>query len=191
MKSCLGIVINWLPRKRKRRSKKPPVKTMLKLVMLGACGVGKTNIVRRYIHNEFLQEHEPTIEDVYEKHFTIKRKKATILFHIYDTAGSDQFPAMKRLAISKGELFVVVYAVDNRASYEEAKKICAEVFDVKGAVKSIVMVGNKCDIPSSQQTVSTEEAALAAQQMNCKFMESSAKLGVNTDKIFRESVSDV
>ena len=189
MESSLRLLINWLPRKLKTGSKRSPVKIMVKLVVLGAGGVGKTNIIRRYIHNEFQQEHEPTIEDVYEKHFSSKKRKESILFYIYDTAGSDQFPAMKRLAISKGQLFVVVYAVDDR--FEEARKICTEIFDLKGEVKSIVMVGNKCDVPSSQQTVSTEEASLAARQMNCKFMECSAKLGINMDKIFRESVTSV
>ena len=163
---------------------------MVDLVVLGAGGVGKTNIIRRYIHDEFSQEHKPTIADVYEKHFSSKRRKESILFHIYDTAGSDQFPAMNRLAISKGQLFVVVYAVDDRESFEEAKKICNEIYDLKGTVKSIMMVGNKCDIPSSKQTVTTKEALSAARQMNCKFMESSAKLGINMEKIFRESITD-
>ncbi|XP_028403732.1 GTP-binding protein Di-Ras2-like [Dendronephthya gigantea] len=196
MQSCFGPVISkLLPAKRKRQSKvRPkgsPKTVMVKVVVLGTGGVGKTNIIRRYVHNEFLADHQPTTEDVYEKYFNFKRKNESFLFKIYDTAGSDQFPAMKRLAISKGEAFLVLYSVDNRASFEEAKKICAEVFEVKsGEVKSIMMVGNKCDLPSSQQTVSTEEAFLAAKQLKCKFTESSAKLGINVEKVFRESLTE-
>ena len=196
MQSCLGPVINkLLPAKHKSRSKvrgkKSPLTVMVKVVVLGSTGVGKTNIIRRYVHNEFLADHQPTTEDVYKKYFNFKRKNESILFNIYDTAGSDQFPAMKRLAISNGEVFVVLYAIDNRASFEEAKKICAEVFELKsGEVKSIMMVGNKCDLPSSQQVVSTEEAALTAKQLKCKFTESSAKLGINVEKIFRESLAE-
>ncbi len=196
MQSCLGPVISkLLPAKRKSRSKVrgkgSPKTVMVKVVVLGSCGVGKTNIIRRYVHNEFLADHQPTTEDVYEKYVNFKRKNESILFNIYDTAGTDQFPAMKRLAISNGQAFVVLYAVDNRASFEEAKKICAEVFELKsGQVMSIMIVGNKCDLPSSQQTVSTEEASLAAKQLNCKFTESSAKLGINVEKIFRESLAE-
>ena len=196
MQSCLGPVLSkLLPTKRKRSSKvkgkRSPLTVMVKLVVLGSCGVGKTNIIRRYVHNEFLVDHQPTTEDMYEKYFSIKSKNESVLFNIYDTGGSDQFPAMKRLVISQGQAFVVVYAINNRASFEAAKKICAEVFEVKaGQVKSIMMVGNKCDLPSSQQTVSTEEAALTAKQMKCKFTESSAKLGINIEKIFRESLID-
>ena len=191
MQSCLGPVISKiLPAKRRKiRKTKSPKTVMVKVVVLGSTGVGKTNIVRRYVHNEFLEDHQPTTEDVYD--FSFKRKNESILFNIYDTAGSDQFPAMKRLAISNGEAFVVLYAVDNRLSFEEAKKICAQVFELKfGEVKSIMMVGNKCDLPSSQQTVSTEEASLAAKQLKCKFTESSAKLGINIEKIFRESLAE-
>lgn len=197
MQSCLAPVISkLLPSKRRgrpkvKRKQRAPETIMVKVVVLGSCGVGKTNIIRRYVHNEFNEDHLPTTEDVYEKYFNFKRKNESILFNIHDTAGSDQFPAMKRLAISKGQAFVVLYAVDDRQSFEEAKKICAEVYELKcGEVKSIMMVGNKCDLPISQQTVSTEEAFVAAKHLRCKFTESSAKLGVNVEKIFRESLAE-
>ena len=182
-------VIYWFPKKRWMKPNKPLLNIMIKLVIIGAGGVGKTNIIRRCVHDEFLQDHKSTIADVYEKHFSSKRKKTSMIFHIYDTAGSDQFPAMNRLVISNGQLFVVVYAVDDRESFEEAKKICTKIYDIKGTVKSIMMVGNKCDIPSSKQIVTTTEAVSAARHMNCKFMESSAKLGINVERIFRESLT--
>ncbi|XP_046845422.1 GTP-binding protein Di-Ras2-like [Xenia sp. Carnegie-2017] len=197
MQSCFGPVINkLLPLKKQKNLKKEGNKRshgtiMVKVIVLGSGSVGKTNIIRRYVHNEFNAEHEPTTEDVYENYFTSKRNKDSILFKIYDTAGSDQFPAMKRLTITQGDAFLVLYAVDDRESFNEAKTICREVFELKSDhVKSIMLVGNKCDLPTSGQAVSTEEASLAAKHLKCKFTESSARLGVNVEKIFRETLND-
>ena len=55
-----------------------------------------------------------------------------------DTCGGNDFPAMRRLEISKGNSFVVVYAIDNRNSFDTCKKIVGKKFinfNGKGRVK--------------------------------------------------------
>lgn len=51
---------------------------------------------------------------------------------IIDTAGSDEFPAMRRVNIKNGDYLVVMYAVDNRQSLDQALNLCQEIREIKG-----------------------------------------------------------
>ena len=50
--------------------------------------------------------------------------------HITDTTGTQQFPAMQRLSISRGHAFVLVFSVTSKQSLEELKNILEIVNDV-------------------------------------------------------------
>lgn len=52
--------------------------------------------------------------------------------HILDTCGSDEFPAMRTVNIKTGDYFVVMYAVDDRKSFEQALNFCEEIKEIKG-----------------------------------------------------------
>lgn len=49
-----------------------------------------------------------------------------------DTSDLCEFPAMKRVYIQSGDAFVVVYAIDDERSYEIAKALCEEIYNIKG-----------------------------------------------------------
>ena len=49
-----------------------------------------------------------------------------------DTSDICEFPAMKRVYIQSGDAFVVVYAIDDERSYEIAKALCEEIYNIKG-----------------------------------------------------------
>lgn len=51
-----------------------------------------------------------------------------------DTSDLDEFPAMKRVYIETGNAFVIVYAIDDKRSYEFAKSLCDEIYSIKGIV---------------------------------------------------------
>lgn len=41
---------------------------------------------------------------------------------------------MKRVYIETGNAFVIVYAIDDKPSYEFAKSLCDEIYSIKGMV---------------------------------------------------------
>lgn len=61
------------------------------------------------------------------------------VFHtieILDTAGHHQFPAMRELSIKMGQAFVVVYAINNRKTFDEATRMVEKIKEIKGMYKT-------------------------------------------------------
>ena len=161
------------------------------LVVLGPTGCGKTALIKRFLGKQFPMSHEATLEDVYDGHYTLKSFHTTVLLRIYDTDGSYRFPAMRHLAISQGQAFIVMYDLNSRESFQKAKETINEVIQAKGNDIPLYLCGNKCDNPSSEQVVPTEEAIQLSKEKKCYFAVTSAFLGINTDKVFREISSQM
>lgn len=154
-----------------------------KLAILGAGGVGKSALTSQYVQGVFLEEYDPTIEDSYRKQTVIDDRNYSL--EILDTAGIEQFTAMRELYIRNSEGFVLVYSVTDRNSFEELKTLRDQVVRLKDNFSvPIVLVGNKADL-DDQRKVPTVEAQLQAKQWgNTAFFETSAKTSMNIDEVF-------
>jgi GTPase SAR1 family protein len=56
---------------------------------------------------------------------------------ILDTAGQQEFPAMREIYIKKGDYFVVVYSVESPESFLTAQNLCNEIRRIKGKLNLI------------------------------------------------------
>eukprot|EP01125_Pyxidicula_operculata_P003359 TRINITY_DN1400_c0_g1_i3.p1 TRINITY_DN1400_c0_g1~~TRINITY_DN1400_c0_g1_i3.p1 ORF type:complete len:138 (+),score=13.39 TRINITY_DN1400_c0_g1_i3:186-599(+) len=101
---------------------------------------------------------------------------------ILDTAGSNEFTAMRELYVSRGQGFAIVYSVVNSVTFRDAELICEEII-MKKETANIVLVGNKIDL-TEQRIVSTEEGRCSANRFGCPFLEVSAKVRLHLDDIF-------
>jgi len=156
-----------------------------RVAVFGAGGVGKSSLVLRFVRGTFRESYIPTIEDTYRQVISCNKQVCTL--QITDTTGSHQFPAMQRLAISKGHAFILVYSINSRASLEELKPIMQEIVSIKGDIEGtpIMLVGNKCDETTGRQ-VSTTDAAAVGKAWGCAHMETSAKTNHNIKELFQE-----
>ena len=85
-----------------------------------------------------------------------------IILEILDTAGINEFPVMRRLAIAHGDAFLIVYAVNSAHSFVIAQEMRQLVLEIKhdSIPNSIplVIVGNKCDVDASLCEISRDYA---------------------------------
>jgi GTPase KRas protein len=163
--------------------------TEYKLVIVGGGGVGKSALTIQLIQNHFIDEYDPTIEDSYRKQVTIDEE--TCLLDILDTAGQEEYSAMRDQYMRTGQGFALVYAITSRSSFDEISSFRDQILRVKDKDKvPMVLVGNKCDLESERQ-VTTSEGQELAKTFGCPFFESSAKTRVNVEESFYGLVREI
>lgn len=157
-----------------------------KLVVVGGGGVGKSAITIQFIQSYFVTDYDPTIEDSYTKQCVIDDVPAKL--DILDTAGQEEFSAMREQYMRSGEGFLLVFAVTDHASFDEMYKFHKQILRVKDRDEfPMLMVGNKSDL-DHQRVVSLEEAQQLSRQLKIPYIECSAKLRINVDQAFHELV---
>lgn len=153
-----------------------------KLVVVGGGGVGKSALTIQLIQSHFVDEYDPTIEDSYRKQCNIDGEQ--LMLDILDTAGQEEYSAMREQYMRTGEGFLLVYAINSRNSMEELQVFYEQIQRVKDSENvPVLVVGNKSDLEIERQ-VSFEEGQAFAKLLNCPFIETSAKQRINVEEAF-------
>ena len=133
------------------------------------------------------------------------------MLEVLDTAGQEDYTALRDQWIRDGEGFVLVYCINSRTSFARIKKFFKSIHRVKESSHSgspsypgsplsmssaapgtyhpapVMLVGNKCD-RITEREVSTQEGSALARELGCDFVEASAKTCVNVEKAFYDVV---
>ncbi|KAK9447376.1 GTPase NRas precursor [Limtongia smithiae] len=161
-----------------------------KLVVLGDGGVGKTALTMQLCLSHFVETYDPTIEDSYRKQVIIDHQNCAL--EILDTAGQEEYSALKDQWIRDGEGFVLVYAITSRTSYNRIPVILSQIERLKHPATPedavpFIIIGTKSDRVTERE-VSYQEGSALAKKLNCEFFEASAKNNINVERAFTEAV---
>jgi len=160
-----------------------------KIVVLGSGGVGKSALTVQFVQGIFVEKYDPTIEDSYRK--LVEVDGAQYMLEILDTAGTDQFTAMRDMYVKNGHGFVLAYSIIAQSTFNDIPDLHQLIVRVKDTEKvPMVLVGNKCDL-TDQRVITTEQGEALAQKFNCRFIEASAMTKINVDQIFQDLVRQI
>lgn len=152
------------------------------VVVIGGGGVGKSALTVQFIQGHFIDEYDPTIEDSYRKDIILDGKP--VILDVLDTAGQEEYSAMREQYVRSGQGFLLVYSVNSRDSFNEVEAFYQQILRSKDVESfPVVLVGNKSDL-KQQRVVPTDEGRSVANRWGCPFLETSAKDRVNVDESF-------
>ncbi len=108
----------------------------------------------------------------------------TAVLDVLDTAGQEEYSAMREQYMRTGEGFLLVYSIISRSSFDEIKTFHQQILRVKDKDWfPVVLVANKSDL-EAERVVSQQEGQELAKQFNCQFLETSARHRTNVDESF-------
>ena len=162
---------------------------MLKYIIIGDSGVGKSNILLKYLHDKFNDEFQTTIGVEFgAKNLDLKDKIYRI--QIWDTAGQEMFRSITRAYYKNSVCACVVYDITNRTSFDNIKSWIEDCKKHSPKTVFLVLIGNKNDLENNRK-VSYDEGVDFAKQYGMLFLETSAKTGKNINEVFLNSCNEI
>lgn len=126
------------------------------VAVMGRSKVGKSALTLRYIGGEFVQEYDPTIEDLHRKQTTIDGSPACI--EILDTAGKEAYSWCRRGWMQHCRGFLFVFSLVDRQTFDDLSAFHDELMDVhQNDPPPSVLVANKADVDRVQWKVADDE----------------------------------
>ena len=162
---------------------------IFKIVLIGDTSVGKTNILSKYLSNEFDPDSKATVGVEFgTKDFKIENNIVKV--QIWDTAGQERYRSITNAYYKGAKGSLLVYDITNHKTFESLDKWLSDL-KTNGEEKiSIILVGNKTDL-EDQRKISIEQGKEKAEFYKLAFIETSALNGNNIEKAFSELITDV
>ena len=165
-------------------------KIPLKITMVGNSSVGKTSIIKRYFENKFeINSTEPTISAFYHcKNIKIDPFTEAEL-QIWDTAGQEKYRSLTKNYLLNANGILIVFDLGDEKSFNALDSWIEEINNAIDEKKvTIILVGNKSDLP--EQKINKDDALAYAKKHNMKYLNVSAKDGINIEYLFEIMGSD-
>jgi len=161
-----------------------------RIVVIGSGGVGKSALTVRFIQGNFVEKYDPTIEDSYRKQVEIDSQAC--MLDIMDTAGQEEYSALRDQYMKTGQGFVLVYSVTSVTSFEATSRLRVSILRIKEEYPDIpvILVANKCDL-DYDRTITPQQGKSQADKFGVPFMEVSAKTNINVNEVFFSLVRQI
>jgi len=170
--------------------------TRVKLVVVGDGAVGKTSLLISYATNNFPTDYVPTVFENYTARK--KRGEETILLHLWDTAGQEEYDRLRPLSYPGADVVLLCFSTVSQASYDAIREKWAP--EVNHYIHEVphLLVGTKIDLreahhpdPNSGkfEPITLEMGQSMAKQIKAaKYLEVSSKTRQGLEEVFAQAI---
>ena len=153
---------------------------IFKIVLIGDSGVGKTNLLGRYLKKEYKEETKATVGVEFgEKKYELNGLK--IKAQIWDTAGQERYKAITSMYYKGAKGALIVFDLSSKNTFQNVEKWYNEIKKTADPNINLILIGNKSDLKDKRQ-ISTEEGENKAKEMNVAYLETSS---LNCDNVYK------
>lgn len=161
------------------------VEVTLKLIVVGDGQVGKTSLITRFCKNTFSQQYKRTLGvDFLEKTKYLPQLKTEVTFHLWDTAGQEEYHAITRKYYRGAQAAVLAFSMVDRASFDHLRGWMTMIREECGEIP-LILVQNKSDL-IEERVVTEEEAKSLATDWNVPLNLISVKENSGIGAVFEE-----
>jgi len=133
-------------------------KMLLKVIILGDSGVGKTSLLNQFINKKFDHRYKATIgADFMTKELELDGTIVTL--QIWDTAGQERFQSLGTAFYRGADACILVFDLTNNQSFTHLNSWHDEFLIQAGQNKDFILIGNKADLEDKRAV--TQRTAMA------------------------------
>jgi Rab family protein len=161
----------------------------IKIVIVGDSGVGKSNILSRYIQNSFSHDSKATVGvELSTKIYMIKDKIVRV--QIWDTAGQERYKSITAAYYKGAKGAMMVYDITRSNTFSNIDKWYNELIDYGDKDVVPIIIGNKSDL-NQLRAIQTETALDKALSLGVPLIETSAYNSFNIDVAFKKLINGI
>lgn len=157
---------------------------VLKTILGGDGGVGKTTLVNRFVEATFETDYKPTIGvSIMKKAVIFDQWGVEVRMTIFDLAGQQQFVRVRQTYFAGAKAGLLVYDTTRRETFDNIRKWYQEAIRAEPEIM-LMLVANKIDLVNARQ-VTEEEGKALAEELGIAYFETSALDKDLVDEAFR------
>ena len=122
----------------------PQPEYVFKLIVIGDSAIGKSCLMHRMCHNEFLDDHEVTVGVEFGS-LLLKIEGITFKLQIWDTAGQESFQSITKIFYRGAHAVFLTYDITQKDSFLHLQNWLREVQNEASANAFVFLIGNKKD----------------------------------------------
>lgn len=163
---------------------------LFKVLVIGELGVGKTSIIKRYVHQLFSQHYRATIGVDFALKVINWDGKTLVRLQLWDIAGQERFGNMTRVYYKEAVGAFVVFDVTRVSTFEAITKwksdLDSKVYLPSGGPIPAILLANKCDQKKENSVQSSSQLDHFCKENGfVAWFETSAKDNINIDEAAR------
>lgn len=151
-------------------------------MLMGAAGVGKTCIIKRWIERRYFGEYIPTKFQKETTEVQVKGKNCKV--EILDTAGLSAYWSLRDSFVRTVDGIMLVFSLNDVESFEYLTTLHEQVSRGMREDSTIIIIGNKEDLPEDVRSVNYHLAQETANKLGAEYRETSAMTGFQIDDAF-------